>query len=149
MLKYLRIAVTALSMTACVMLIPLWVRSYNTGDVLMARVSGTRGVGIVSNQGRLTFSAFDYQTLSHELPWGHKSYQAASFSPVGAAWQLGSQTTPYPAFFVVVPVLFPLLVAGLIGVAAVFRQPYRFSLRTLLIATTVVTLGLGLIIAVR
>ena len=28
MLKYLRIAVTALSLTACVLLIALWVRSY-------------------------------------------------------------------------------------------------------------------------
>jgi hypothetical protein len=32
MLKYLRIAVTALSLTVCVLLIALWVRSYQPMD---------------------------------------------------------------------------------------------------------------------
>ena len=45
MLKYLRIAVTALSLTACVLLIALWVRSY-WSDGLMAfrRTHGMRSV---------------------------------------------------------------------------------------------------------
>ena len=35
MLKYLRIAVTALSLTACVLLVALWVRSQNWQDRLI------------------------------------------------------------------------------------------------------------------
>ena len=40
MLKYLRIAVTALSLTACVLLIALWVRSYWSRDLIARAVLG-------------------------------------------------------------------------------------------------------------
>jgi len=37
MLNYLRIAVTALCLTACVLLVALWVRSYRRLDILEKR----------------------------------------------------------------------------------------------------------------
>ena len=42
MLKYLRIAVTALSLTACVLLIAMWVRSYLRLDILERRTASRR-----------------------------------------------------------------------------------------------------------
>lgn len=51
MLNYLRIAVTVLSLIACVMLIALWVRSYVWGDHFIGPLSGTRWLGFSSSLG--------------------------------------------------------------------------------------------------
>jgi hypothetical protein len=53
MLMYLRIAVTALCLTACVLLVALWVRSYTWVEAVRT-VSTNRGVlQLVSIPGRL------------------------------------------------------------------------------------------------
>src|SRR6185503_14580435 len=46
---------------------------------------------------------------------------------------------------VFVPLWFLALIAGLVGVATWLQMPPRFSLRTLLIATTLVAVALGLV----
>src|SRR5688572_20306712 len=53
MLKYLRIAVTALSLTACVLLIALWVRSYWRADRLHWSFAGKQSIAVASKQGLL------------------------------------------------------------------------------------------------
>src|SRR5688572_16567618 len=53
-LKYLRIAVTAVSLTACVLLIALWVRSYT--------IVGANG-GLLCS-----FRNWDWKFTSHPLP---------------------------------------------------------------------------------
>ena len=48
------------------------------------------------------------------------------------------------AFSIVVPFWFPILMSAVIG--GLSWLPFRFTLRTLLIATTLVAVGLGLIV---
>jgi hypothetical protein len=58
MLKYLRIAVTALSLAACVVMIALWVRSYTWTDAIRWRVSETGNLLLNSAPGKLSLSWF-------------------------------------------------------------------------------------------
>jgi hypothetical protein len=109
----------------------------------MGPIDSTRAIGIVSNQGRLTFSEFDYQQMSRELSWTIGSYPATHYGAPGPAWQFVSQATPYRSRFVVVPHFFPMLVVGFVGAFTGVRRPYQFSLRTLLITITVIAVSLG------
>ena len=58
MLKHLRITVTALSVTACVLLVALWVRSYWCLDILEKR-TGFAAVQISSVKGRIAIGHLD------------------------------------------------------------------------------------------
>src|SRR5687768_8626670 len=46
------------------------------------------------------------------------------------------------------PHWFPILISGMLAAGHGLRRPYRFSLRTLLIATTVIAVVLGLVAVV-
>jgi hypothetical protein len=54
MLKYLRIAATGMSLTACVLMIALWVRSYRNRDLAMARHPDWGLTSAVSLQGKIS-----------------------------------------------------------------------------------------------
>jgi hypothetical protein len=56
MLKYLRIAVTALSLTACVLSIAVWVRSYWWTDDIRWGVSETETLLLQSSPGKLSLN---------------------------------------------------------------------------------------------
>jgi hypothetical protein len=140
--KYVRISVTAVSLTVCVLLVALWVRSYWKLDVVpvwngIAVVSVAGAVGIESNQNhveRLTHSTADFiAEVKSEWPsrlWG--TFRA-SISP------------PYKYF--VIPYWFAtLLTAALAVLSSGIYYRRRFSLRTLLIATTLVAVGLGMVV---
>jgi len=47
-LKYLRIAVTALSLTACVLLIALWVQSYSWVEQVFVPITASKYVSVAS-----------------------------------------------------------------------------------------------------
>ena len=51
--RYLRIAVTALSLTACVLLIALWVRSYSREYWVLFQVVQSFGNNLVIARGEL------------------------------------------------------------------------------------------------
>src|SRR5687767_11386334 len=70
MLKYLRIAVTALSLTACVLLIALWVRSYWWMDNVWGPVTETKRLVTGSITGWLQFRLDDRKGEAH---WHLKS----------------------------------------------------------------------------
>jgi hypothetical protein len=134
--RYLRIAVTALSVTACVLLIALWVRSYRWTDSTMTQPQATsyRGKLIVaemfvfefkrptaiSSPPKYRFGIFSSSDVGHEL------------SPINPLF-----TIPYWSF---------VLVSGALAVAPWIRWSNRFSLRTLLIATTLVAVALAAIV---
>ncbi len=65
MLKYLRIAVTALSLTACVPVIALWVRSYTWIDVYAIDIE-EKTFAIQSAVGRLWFMRIFYVNSFHQ-----------------------------------------------------------------------------------
>src|SRR5688572_30008033 len=53
--RVLRIAVTVVSLTACLLLVALWVRSYYIRDHLHVPVWGNRSIAFTSREGRLAF----------------------------------------------------------------------------------------------
>jgi hypothetical protein len=150
MLKYLRIAVTALSLTACVLLIALWVRSYSRLETISFRGRGANSVSIIKgslliNAARLTFivdddSAIGIKTYSNRKPLAGGRIFISSMQPISHLNYVLRGGWKFPIW---------LLVAALVVVAALPWLPWwsrRFSLRTLLIATTLIAVGLGTVI---
>jgi hypothetical protein len=138
MLKYLRIAVTALSLAACLLLVALWVRSYRRLDTMMAWPGHT----VSTIRGRMFIDARFIHVDSfgaHSVIW----FFAGTSIPIddGAA-ALKAQAAGTPIWLLI-------LVAAILGAASWTRFSKRFSLRTLLIATTLVALGLGMLVAVN
>jgi hypothetical protein len=141
MLKYLRIAVTVLCLTACVLLVALWVRSYWWADW----IAPTNSFGVASVRGVLMVDAShgfytggettrSFETKSTERIGINNvvhRHMGFSYRRNGKDWAL-----QFPYWFVVV------LVAS---VAAAPWISWRFSLRTLLIATTLIAVALGLV----
>src|SRR5687767_13214300 len=74
--RYLRIAVTALSLTACVLLITLWVRSFWWIDVVEGPILWPYGWSLASTQGRFMLAGW-----SEEDPittWAISSIEVSS-----------------------------------------------------------------------
>jgi hypothetical protein len=139
MLKYLRIAVTALGLMACVLLVALWVRSFTWCDAKFVQI-GRFQYDVTSLRGCIVFGRAVLQ--------GNAKLTSASIPAAHAS--LGDLREPYfwfaarkgvSGFCIVLPMWFPILMAVGIASAPWIR---RFSLRTLLIATTLVAVVLGL-----
>jgi hypothetical protein len=148
-LKYLRIAATALSLTACVLLIVLWVRNYWWVEAVRT-VSTDRGViQFVSIPGRLGLGKFDSAP-----PWSFFKMSASEWHSVmsrtdspllkGSFRIWGGRVRNRTVDQVFLPYWFLVLSSGLI--CAVPWLPGRFSLRTLLIVATLVAVGLGIVV---
>ena len=146
MLKYLRITVTVLSLTACVLLIVLWVRSLRAEDRITGNFSGSHKFRVYSSRGCLIYYVPGTPGPPNSYAWrsdfGSEFWLQASDSRIASVPQVNLcaaekwVTLPY------------WLVVGLCTVLAAgpwFRC--RFSLRTLLIATTLVAVALGIIVA--
>jgi hypothetical protein len=134
MLNYLRITVTALSLTACVLIVALWVRSYWVQDGFL-RVSTANLQIIGSNRG-----AFSFQTRTFGFPlhgWRHIS------GPVDENHGLFLWYVICGITYIKVPHWLVALIGA--GVAAMPWIGWRFSLRSLLIVTTLVAVGLGIV----
>jgi hypothetical protein len=160
MLKYLRIAVTALSLTACVLLVAMWVRSYiRTGtslyvhsrgysfdsDELLRVAPNSHLSGITSQRGLVTAAYIpNFDLFNASLQTGAKFTPVVSLLGIGIVRYPsggGSLNLPHWSLLVLFSVF-----------AAVPWIPWwsrRFSLRTLLIATTLVAVVLGIIVAAR
>ena len=150
MLRYLRIAVTALSLTACVLLVALWVRSYSRVENLIVR-SNSRIVQFSSGLGQIAIEwqpfiagmwpeAPTWQTMSQPAaPIAAQIEKIGASRPTLNFRQIGNQSIVFMRHWI------PVLVTGLL--ATVFGIPdlRRFFLRTLLIVTTLVALGLGIV----
>jgi hypothetical protein len=147
MLRYMRIAFSATCVIACVLLIALWVRSYFVEDVLALNVSGQHWQ-IGTSRGGLGMHA-SMRTKILQPRWG---YAFASLSPyVGSDsnWAFKHWTDMSGSYVTVgFPDLFVLVIAATLATIPWIRWSSRFSLRTLLIATTLVAVVLGLIVAV-
>jgi hypothetical protein len=151
MLNYLRIAVSALSLTACVLLVALWVRSYWKREVLCyGGLPYRKSARILeSTDGELNFSNM-YSTLSEYTGrWlftpvsPPKLFRATRHSFAG----IGFNPNPSPYWSVTIPYWLPVILCAALAVAPWIRlQRWRFSLRTLLIATTLVAAALGVIV---
>jgi hypothetical protein len=155
--RRLRIAFSATCLTACVLLIVLWVRSYWWVDTIAERVSATTWITGWSVEGQILWMLESNPNDSRPAGWnidkvrieefndmmdGNPYYQPHPFgSPVLRRITFDSKQGAIPYWF-------SALVAA--TVATLPWLCWRFSLRTLLIATTLVALVLGAIVyAVR
>ena len=145
MLKYLRIAVTALSLTACVLLVALWVRSYWWTDRLILRYA--LSIDLQSRAGQQLINVYIYHLPQpdHRRIWHwrltSRPAQKRDFPATYFRWYGGKS-----GLEVDVPHWCLVLVSGALA-AAPWVKRRRFSLRTLLIAVTLVAVGLGIIAA--
>jgi hypothetical protein len=146
-MKYrkLRIAWSVGCGVACVLLVLLWVRSYWTWDI----VSYDRPpafVAINSLRGCVQFNGAKNPSRNMDVGWRSTSKSIEGRFPhfattFGFAW-LSSATS------ISVTVPHWLLISANFAIAFLPWLPWRFSLRTLLIATTLLAVVLGLIVAV-
>jgi hypothetical protein len=168
MLKYLRIAVTAICLTACVLLVVLWVRSYSWWDTVEKRTSSWLLRGS-SARGRLCFSHIDpsrdpaYKTarvvsdtldgLGNSQPF--LSLEIDDSHPMSFGGFFGleyrdntdiSKSVYDISRSVIMPYWLPVFLSGVFAAIPWIHWSKRFSLRTLLIATMLVAVGLGFII---
>jgi hypothetical protein len=156
--RKLRITWTVFCGIACVLLIVLWVRSYWRGDLI--GVVGNRSLHIRSEQG-LIFTDVSTADAGDRRGWRHRMWpQTPDWSPwsgLGRHWwdrlgfghYVGSTSTNQRVDQFVVPHYFVVVIAGLLAalpVASKYSSRRRFSLRTMLIATTLVAVVLGLIV---
>jgi len=154
MLKHLQVASTALSLAACVLAIVLWSRSYQTSDRVM-------GPFLQSHM----FQAYTWQGTCHFIVSG-PAYRLDLWeyysSPVPQQTGAANMPAPRSAFWefsirelggvlhATVPMWFFVVLFGAIPLV-LFRKRIkcRYSLRTLLIATTLVAVALGIAAASR
>jgi hypothetical protein len=167
MLKHLRIAFTALSLTVCVLLIVLWLRSYSFVDICGLTFAGQARTNFVSKNGRIWLIILDYKTyvwaVGKTREWDirsepvSKQYQIWTtdddlINDTGAPKLPGLYLKRFPNGYyrAIVPHRYFVLLAALLSAAPwVHWSRCRFGLRTLLIATTFVAIALGVIAAMK
>ena len=139
--RKLRIAFSAVCGVLCLLLIVLWVRSYWHVDVLQ-KPSTSRLFIISSSKGRLAYfenRASPQSTMPPEeiAPIIDNFILRAAKLILGFGRVRGLRIPPL--WFA--PYWFPVLISGVLATVPWLR--WRFSLRTLLIATTLVAVVLG------
>jgi hypothetical protein len=142
MLKYLRIAVTALSLAACLLLVALWVRSYWRRDVFHVYYFN-QVTTLGSNYGFVYLihtSSIDRWSVPNRFGLGSESATktSAAFQWTPRYGGIAGKTLLKAPYWFVTPLIF--------AIAAIPWIERRFSLCTLLIATALVAVALGLIV---
>ena len=144
-LRYMRIAFSATCVIVAVLLCALWVRSYWWVSQDVCRITENRFVGYgiqpgVFGIGTSTDGDIPLWTPTDQFLEDAASY-GESYSRIWGFFQFKTEAFIAP---------FWCLVLLTIALSALPWLRYRFSLRTLLIATTLVALVLGLVVwAVR
>ena len=154
-MKYrkLRIALSVVCGILCLLFLALWVRSYHTADVFLCRISvdttfslGSRGGYFWVGQNDLALNPNQW-TLWQQYPLRGQVFSAPNFestqvSSLGRLVVMTRWGSKYGEIFL------QHWIVGLIA-AALSASPWlrwRFSLRTLLIAITLVAILLGAIV---
>jgi hypothetical protein len=163
-LRLLRITVSVVCGIVCLLLIALWVRSYWRADELTmaARLRLTSIYGCIQYKGPVGRWSF-------EKDWGYLGWRPSrdeiraitqteptpiDLDPKAKAWlkRFGGLGVgrPSTAWRGSVPFWAVVCVVATLTVAPWIRQfRWRFSLRTLLLVTTLVAVMLGLVVAMR
>ena len=144
MLTFLRIAVTVLSLATCVLVVALWVRSYERCDRVYGPLSRGRVVGISTTHGGAYVLWYTpYAAVSWTIESSDRSDRPDIQPSVSA---MGFELYRYgDAQGFGMPFWFMFLAVACLTAGIIFKPEWRFSLRTLLIAITLVAVGLGII----
>jgi hypothetical protein len=145
--RKLRIAWSVGCGVACVLLIVLWLRSYRTFDAIGWPVTSRMNFQLQSGIGSWHINATEQgrpitslELQSVDIPDGEEIRTALrNLAPSGFALRYS-----YNSCFICFPQWLPVLIMAAIGAAAAPLIRCRFSLRTLLIATTLTSMVLGM-----
>ena len=154
--KWLRITFSAACLVACVLFIALWVRSYWWRDMAFARNPDIGSTYAASLQGKLRIGFYrEHRNSPADFSrWGMNAAPAEEMalslerSPMPKRQcALGFELVNYwnPLAFAI-PYWFLVPLSGAIAAAPWIRWSNRFSLRALLIGTTLVAVVLGLVV---
>jgi len=153
--RKLRIAWSVVWGLVAVLLIVLWVRSYWWADFLFYRATGSHGVASASSRGKVNFGIVEFADSDEAGEWIGSSrlyiYSVSTPPQLSkSSWGIGTDNGPPREWALLMPHWFPVLILGIVATAPWVRQlRWQFSLRTLLIATTLVAVVLGLIVLLR
>jgi hypothetical protein len=137
--RKLRIAWSVGCGVACVLLIALWVRSYSQTDLLNRQ--SPPSFLIQSDRGQLTCMSGLPERIRLRLLSGQMHFDPASASPP-PTWGFGVSRPVSSISLFFLPHWSVVLLTSSLGGISWLR--WRFTLRTLLVATTVVAILLGL-----
>jgi hypothetical protein len=138
---------------ACVLVVALWLRSYWRADGYSVAISKFTFVGIASSRGAIKpfrvdnggGASFGTWQIDNDAIEGKVNYQVATLPSYRGAFGFGVRRESSNSLSqVVVPHWFCAIAAG--ALATFPWLPYRFTLRTLLIATSLVAVALSLVI---
>jgi hypothetical protein len=148
--RKLRIAWSVVWGIIAVLLCVLWMRSYTMYDQLDGNNFGDWQFTYASQNGRQLLTGINQSfPVKSQYPWFHLRCMPADlrggFGTWGLDWQIKA---PYPASYQVnCPHWFLVMDAALLALLPWVRHlRWRFSLRTLLIATTLVALVLEVVL---
>jgi hypothetical protein len=171
--RKLRIAWSVVWALAAVLLIVLWVRSYETWDRLSGKVPGDYSPVLISHTGHLTVVLYDltlqwkfprldrgpiHQNWYEDVVWPHRSFCGFGWcyheyhrnTPNGErGWDprgMTGRSWTHPASGIMLPHWSAALLFAALAFLVWVPWSLNFSLRTLLIATTLIAVGLGLIV---
>jgi hypothetical protein len=129
----------------CLLLILLWVRSYSTADSCRFPAFNRTLLHIQSGSGQLIAFTFPYSSewKAGSTPIEHIGPKDVLTTPVISSRQ-SLKFYNGAGRVAVVPYWFVISIGGLLAAGSWLR--WQFSLRTLLIAATLVAVGLGLLV---
>jgi hypothetical protein len=134
-LHKLRIVFSVVCGIVCLLLIALWVRSYQSLDLIRGHLVGITNFGFISQDGKLFVVVFTPAAYSPRWVW----YAGDTSTPkVNRGAQLEIDTWEYPKV-----VRYWFLVAATGVIASTPWICRRFSLRALLIGMTLIAVLLG------
>jgi hypothetical protein len=156
-MKY-RIAFSVTCGILCLLFVALWVRSYWRYDLVYYRPATSTLHALIANNGVVIYANvsdhINSLSISPPISWARTSFSAAEIRAltathtsedplVGVSW-----SRAFPGFagsgdWLHVPIWFLVLLSA--GLATAPWLPRRYSLRTLLVAMTLVAVGLGAI----
>jgi hypothetical protein len=145
--RKLRIAWSVFGSLACVLLIVLWVRSYSWIDGASMPITGSRHVVVYSSTGRLSFRSAPYGKPNgpFNVWWVvHDSIAKEREAMTRANIKPDRQYFGPSRYGFLLPHAFVAAIAAIVAALPWLRWPKRFTLRTLLIATTLIAVVLGL-----
>jgi hypothetical protein len=141
-LRKLRIAWSVVWGMLCVLLIAFWVRSYWSHDEMAWDISKSLIFTISSHRGELAGQVVTTRlrppmdlTYARRISMGRRE---------GASWKYIDAHSTQIVFF---PYWCPTLLAAVAAIATTPLLRWRYSLRTLLIATTLIAVVLGLAVS--
>ena len=139
--RHLRIAFSAACLIVAVLLIALWARSYWRNDAMLFTNARDVITGAGTTSGVVVSHRLQVDSGSSPRGWHYQSRPVTSV-PEQFYWD---STSTLRAIHV--PIWFLCVVSLAFGTLP--WLPYRFSLRTLLIATTLIAVLLGLVVWLR